>query len=68
MKRRRKETERKSSQTIVAPLSKKTVGFVVRIHAGRHSSATIKAELKGLGLMAKYDAVFAELSEEVVRK
>ena len=67
MKRRKREIERRSSATVTKPLVKDTVGLIVRIHAGRHSSEEIKAQLRGLQLNRKYDAVFANLNEETIR-
>jgi len=63
MKRKKREAQRKK---VVQPKSeiKSTVGFVVRIHEGRHSSIEIKTELAKLGLKKKYDGVFYNLNEE----
>lgn len=47
---------------------KDTVGVIVRIHAGRHSSDEIKASLRGMGLAKKYDAVFTKLDAECIKK
>lgn len=43
---------------------KPTVGFVIRIHEGRHTSNTVKKELSNMGLKKKYDAKFVKLDFE----
>lgn len=68
MKRRRKEAEKKSSATICKSLTKDTVGFIIRIHGARHSSETIKDELRKLSLFRKYDAIFTRMDEERIRE
>ena len=45
-----------------------TVGIVVRIHEGRHSSKEIKEDLRKLGLNKKYDAVFMKLDEKNIKQ
>lgn len=69
MQRRKKQAEKVSSKTIAksVPMAD-TVGFMIRIHEGRHASAEIKQSLKDLGLNAKYDATFVKLDEEKIRK
>jgi hypothetical protein len=64
MNRRKRQVDKR--QTIAIPSSevKKTVGFAVRIHAGRHASPEIKGELRALSLIRKYDGVFINLTKE----
>ena len=45
-----------------------TVGLVVRIHAGRHTSPDIKKALRDMGLNKKYDAVFMQLDAAAITK
>jgi len=69
MKRRKREAERRASVDLRTATGSKgtiksTVGFVVRIHEGRHASEEIKTVLKRLGLVKKYDATFIRLDEQ----
>jgi 60S ribosomal protein uL30 len=68
MKRRQKLMERRTSKTVNKMLTQSTVGLVIRIHAGKHSSEDIKKALKKLDLKNKYDAVFVRLDEERLRE
>lgn len=68
MKRRKRETERRSHPDVPKSDIRLTVGVAVRIHEGRHSSTEIKEELRKLGLSKKYDAVFIRLDENGIRK
>lgn len=68
MKRRKRQAEQRSKANVPKGSIKKTVGFVVRIHEGRHTSVEIKKELKKLGLNKKYDAVFMKLDDESIKQ
>jgi len=65
MKRRQREVEQrtKGPPKVHKSSIKKTVGFAVRIHQGRHASDEIKLSLRKLGLRAKYDGIFVKLDE-----
>ena len=64
MQRRRRDAEKRVHPNVPKNSIKSTVGFVIRIHAGRHASDEIKAELKKLNLNHKYDAIFTVLDEK----
>ena len=64
MQRRRKLTERRVLGNVPKAQLRKTVGFAVRIHEGRHAAGQIKSELRELGLNKKYDAIFVKLDDE----
>ena len=70
MKRRQREVERstRGPPKIQKSAIKKTVGFAVRIHEGRHASDEIKLALRKLGLKAKYDGIFVKLDEAGICK
>ncbi len=67
---RRKNTVAQKTKAAIIPKNeyKQTVGFVVRIHEGRHSNEEIKKELKNMGLSKKYDAVFMKLDRAGIGK
>lgn len=67
MIRRKKKVEKKK-HAIPKSEVKPTIGFMIRIHQGRHASPIIKAELKKLGLSKKYDARFVHLDEKSIAK
>lgn len=62
--RRKRQTEKRTTVAVPASSLKKTVGLVVRIHGGRHAAPEIKTELREMGLVRKYDAVFVRLDAE----
>ena len=64
MQRRKRQEDRRSRVSVPQDQIKNTCGFVVRIHIGRHASDDIKAKMKELNLMKKYDAKFIRLDEE----
>jgi hypothetical protein len=64
MQRRKRDAEKRTHPNVPKGSLKSTVGFVIRIHAGRHASDEIKAELKKLNLNHKYDATFTILDEK----
>jgi large subunit ribosomal protein L7e len=64
MHRRKRATEKRTKIAIPQASVKNTVGFVVRIHAGRHTAPEIKTELRKLGLLKKYEGVFMNLNQE----
>ena len=66
MQRRRRDAEKRVHPNVPKNSIKATVGFVIRIHAGRHASDEIKAELKKLNLNHKYDAIFTVLDEKSI--
>lgn len=70
MLRRKSQVEAKSRSSLVqkGEAMKDTVGLLVRIHQGRHASQEIKEELKKMGLMRKYDAVFCKLDREGISR
>lgn len=68
MKRLQRQAERKTKSLLGNLQVKNTIGLVIRIHEGRHSSKEIKDELKKLGLYKKYDAIFMKLDEDTIRK
>ena len=68
MKRRKRETLRRAHVNVSKSDMLGTVGIVVRIHEGRHSSKEIKEDLRKFGLNKKYDAVFMKLDEKSIRK
>ncbi len=68
MHRRKRATEKRTKIAIPQASVKTTVGFVVRIHAGRHAAKEIKNELWKLGLLKKYDGVFMNLNQENIGK
>ena len=68
VKRKKRETGRRTILGGAAKGTEKKVGVVVRIHEGRHSSKMIKQDLKKMGLSKKYDATFTRLDEAALRK
>ena len=68
MNRRKRESTRRTTLAIPRSELKDTVGFVIRIHAGRHASPEIKNELRSLGLTKKYDGVFMKLDKETISR
>ena len=68
MQRRRKNALRRNHPDVPKNSVKKTVGFIVRIHTGRHASDEIKLELRKMNLNHKYDGVFTILDENRIRK
>jgi 60S ribosomal protein uL30 len=70
MNRRRTQVAVKTKASLIPKdeKMKETVGFMVRIHMGRHASAEIKSQLKALGLNKKYDAAFVKLDREGIAK
>lgn len=62
--RRQKDVEKRRLAKVPTGSIKDTVGLVVRIHEGRHSSQAIKKAMRALGLVDKYDAVFMKLDED----
>lgn len=68
MNRRKRQTERRKTVDVEKSEIKSTVGFVIRIHEGRHSSTEIKGELVKLGLRKKYEGVFFNLNEEGIAR
>lgn len=49
-------------------VKEETVGFVIRIHEGRHANSVVKSELNRLGLQRKYSARFIRLGPEECKK
>lgn len=68
MQRRKRDAGKRNHPNVPKDSIKSTVGLVIRIHAGRHASDEIKAELKKLNLNHKYDAVFTVLDEKHIGK
>ena len=68
MQRRKREAESRRHPAVPKNSIKSTVGFVVRIHTGRHASDEIKSELRKLNLNKKYEAIFVNLNEEKISK
>jgi hypothetical protein len=66
MQRRKRQEDRRSRVSVPKNEVRNTCGFVVRIHIGRHASAEIKAKLRELSLLKKYDARFIRLDEESI--
>jgi len=66
MERRKRQAAARSNVNVPKSALKKTVGLVVRIHAGRHTDSGIKKELAAMGLVKKYDAKFLKLDEEAI--
>jgi len=66
MQRRKRQAEKRTKTIVPKASLKKTVGLVVRIHEGRHTSQDIKSSLNKLGLKAKYNAVFMKLDEATI--
>jgi hypothetical protein len=62
------EAKRRKTVDVPAHEKKPTVGFMVRIHEGRHSSREIKTQLRELGLYKKYDGRFVKLDDEGIGK
>ncbi|KAJ1442240.1 ribosomal protein L30, ferredoxin-like fold domain-containing protein [Ochromonadaceae sp. CCMP2298] len=60
MNRRKRKVEQKKTPVPKTAI-KSTVGFVVRIHTGRHANQQIKSDLMRMGLTKKYDAKFVKL-------
>lgn len=68
MKRLQKDTEKRTRIHIPKSELKRTIGFIVRIHIGRHASDEIKSVLSKMKLFRKYDAIFTKLDEETIAK
>ena len=68
MVRRKRQVEKRSRIDIPVAALQDSVGFVVRIHAGRHSSPDIKKILSGMGLSKKYDGCFMKLDKVSIGK
>lgn len=66
MQRRKKQMEKRARVDVPLSEIQDTVGFVVRIHGGRHASAEIKSILSEMGLSKKYDARFMKLDEKTI--
>ena len=66
MERRKRQAAARSTVKVPKGSMKKTVGLVVRIHAGRHTDASIKKELQKMGLNKKYEAKFMVLDETAI--
>jgi hypothetical protein len=66
--RRRRQTEKRVTVAVPVSSLRNTVGIAVRIHGGRHAAPEIKSELRELGLVRKYDAVFVNLNAEGIGK
>mmetsp|Transcript_27011 Transcript_27011/g.45553 ORF Transcript_27011/g.45553 Transcript_27011/m.45553 type:complete len:255 (+) Transcript_27011:43-807(+) len=60
MNRRKRNVSQKKLPVSKSSI-KDTVGFAIRIHAGRHANPEIKSELMKLGLNKKYDGNFVKL-------
>ena len=67
MERRRRETQKRRAVVPKASILP-TVGFVVRIHEGRHASKEIRETLRKIGLYKKYDAVMMKLDATSIGK
>lgn len=68
MQRKKNVVARMNIKNIERPSISDTVGFVVRIHGGRHTSQEIKGYLRSLGLSKKYDGVFMNLDSATIGK
>ena len=68
MERRKRMANQRTHVDVPKGSIQDTVGIIVRIHAGRHTSEDIKATLRGMGLAKKYDAVFTKLDSECIKK
>ena len=68
MERRKREAEKRRKPKVPKDAVKSTVGFVIRIHTGRHASDEIKAELKKMNLNHKYDGTFMRLDDDAISK
>jgi large subunit ribosomal protein L7e len=70
MARRRSQVEATTTGSLIpkGDKMKDTVGFMVRIHMGRHASKEIKKQLRELGLNKKYDAAFVKLDRDGIAK
>lgn len=66
MQRRKRDAEKRTHPNVPKNSIKSTVGFVIRIHAGRHASDEIKAALRKMNLNHKYDATFTALNEKSI--
>jgi hypothetical protein len=64
MQRRKRDAEKRVHPKVPKGSIKSTVGFVIRIHAGRHASDEIKLELRKMNLNHKYDGIFTILDEK----
>jgi hypothetical protein len=67
MNRRKRKVEKKKTPVPKSNI-KSTVGFVVRIHTGRHANQLIKGDLMRMGLLKKYDAKFVKLDAAGIGK
>lgn len=63
-----RQDARKKNGSVKNTDVRKTVGFAIRIHEGRHSSQEIKSELAKLGLHKKYDGIFYKLDKAGISK
>ena len=68
MERRKRHVEVRVAPVVAPRLILRTVGFVVRIHQGRHSSPDIKQQLRDMKLIRKYDGVFMHLDAAALAK
>ena len=66
MQRRKRDAEKRTHPNVPKNAIKSTVGFVIRIHTGRHASDEIKTELRKMNLNHKYDAIFTALDEKAI--
>jgi large subunit ribosomal protein L7e len=66
LRKKRKADARKNAEK--PSTLKRTTGFAVRIHQGRHSSDEIKAALREMGLNKKYDGIFVKLDNKGIKK
>jgi hypothetical protein len=66
MNRRKRKIEKMNINNIEKESIKDSVGFVVRIHTGRHASPEIKTQLRSLGLIRKYDGIFMKLDAQTI--
>ncbi len=68
LRKERQEARRSQKKSQSQVKTQNTVGFVVRIHEGRHSNNEIKKDLAQLGLRKKYDGVFFNLDSDGIGK
>jgi len=68
MERRAREAARRVKADVPRKELRTTVGVIVRIHGGRHSSDEIKKTLRDMGLNKKYDSIFVKLDEATLLK
>ena len=62
--RRKRQAAQRSTPKAASGQIRKTIGLIVRIHAGRHTDPGIKKELASMGLKKKYDAKFIKLDKQ----